>query len=433
MRLYSTKKSVPEVSLEEAVFKGLPSDNGLYMPLEIPKLPSSFFENIQNLSFQEIAFEVTKTLLGNDIPAEDLKKIIYDVVSFDAPVVKVHDNIHVLELFHGPSLAFKDFGARFMSRLMSYYLSKHNQDITILVATSGDTGSAVAQGFYNMPGINVVILYPSGKVSDLQEKQLTTLGGNITALEVNGTFDDCQKMVKDAFLDEELNKAYNLSSANSINISRLIPQSFYYFYAYAQAKKEGKEIVFAVPSGNFGNLCGGLIAKRMGLPIKHFVAATNANNIIPKYIETGNFDPKPSVATISNAMDVGNPSNYQRLAAFYNNQVEDVRKDITGKYYSDSETRAIMKKVYEETKYILDPHGAVAYLGLTDYLKETTNNVTGIFLATAHPAKFIEVVDEVLGMNIEVPERLKEAGRKAKVSILTGNQFEDLKSYLLNK
>lgn len=432
MRLYSTKKTVPEVSLREAVFKGLPSDNGLYMPTAIPTLPKTFFDTIEQKSFQEIAFEVSKALIGDDIPEKDLKKIIDDVISFDAPVIKVHDDIHVLELFHGPSLAFKDFGARFMSRLMSYFLSKEKSEINILVATSGDTGGAVAQGFYNMPGIHVTILYPSGKVSDLQEKQLTTLGGNITALEVQGTFDDCQAMVKEAFLDQELNEKFNLSSANSINISRLIPQSFYYFYAYAQVKKLGKKVVFSVPSGNFGNLCGGLIAKRMGLPIHHFVATTNANNVIPDYLASGVFNPRPSVRTISNAMDVGNPSNFQRLVAFYNEDIKAIRADITGKYYTDEQTEAALKKVYDATGYIMDPHGAVAYLGLRDYMAEHKGeDFTGIFFATAHPAKFIEVVNDIIDKHVEIPERLQESGRLKKVAVPMGNQFKDLKAYLL--
>ena len=432
MRLYSTKKSVPEVSLKEAVFKGLPSDNGLYMPTEIPTLPKEFFDTIETKSFQEIAFEVSKALIGEDVPAADLKKIIDDVISFDAPAIKVQDDVYVLELFHGPSLAFKDFGARFMSRLMSYFLSKEKSDINILVATSGDTGGAVAMGFYNMPGIKVTILYPSGKVSDLQEKQLTTLGGNITALEVQGTFDDCQAMVKEAFLDEELNEKFNLSSANSINISRLIPQSFYYFYAYAQVKKLGKKVVFSIPSGNFGNLCGGLIAKRMGLPIHHFVASTNANNVIPDYLASGVFNPRSSVRTISNAMDVGNPSNFQRLVAFYNEDVKAIRKDITGKYYTDEQTEVALRKVYDATGYIMDPHGAVAYLGLVDYQREhASEETTGIFFATAHPAKFIEVVNDIIDRHVEIPERLQEAGKLKKVSIEMGNKFKDLKSYLL--
>jgi threonine synthase len=433
MKFYSTKKTVAEVSLKEAIFQGLPSDNGLYMPTAIPALPQAFFDTIEQKTFPEIAFEVAKALIGDDVPEKELKKIIDDVISFDAPVIKIHDDIHVLELFHGPSLAFKDFGARFMSRLMSYFLSKEKSDINILVATSGDTGGAVAMGFYNMPGIKVTILYPSGKVSDLQEKQLTTLGGNITALEVQGTFDDCQAMVKEAFLDEELNKKFNLSSANSINISRLIPQSFYYFYAYAQVKKLGKKVVFSVPSGNFGNLCGGLIAKRMGLPIHHFVATTNANNVIPDYLASGIFNPRPSVRTISNAMDVGNPSNFQRLIAFYNEDIKAIRADITGKYYGDEQTEVALKKVYDATGYIMCPHSAVAYLGLKDYMEEhAEESLTGVFLATAHPAKFIEVVNDVIDKHVEIPERLQESGRLKKVAVPMGNQFKDLKAFLLN-
>ncbi|MFN8414722.1 MAG: threonine synthase [Cytophagaceae bacterium] len=433
MKLYSTKRSVPEVDLKEAVFKGLPDDNGLYMPESIPTLPASFYENIDKLSFQEMAFEVSKALIGQDVPDADLKAIIDDVLNFDAPVVKVEDNIHVLELFHGPSLAFKDFGARFMSRLMAYFLRKENKRITILVATSGDTGSAVAQGFLNTPGIDVVILYPSGKVSDLQEKQLTTLGNNIVALEIDGVFDDCQRMVKEAFLDKELTSKMNLSSANSINISRLIPQSFYYFYAYAQTKKLGKPVVFSVPSGNFGNICGGLIAKRMGLPIAKFVASTNANDVIPKYLNTGLFEPRPSVATISNAMDVGNPSNYQRMVELYGNDLNALKKDVVGKAYDDKTTAAALKDVYTRTGYVMDPHGAVGYLGLKEYLKESGSDATGIFLATAHPAKFIEVVNEVIEKEVEIPQRLLEVAKKEKVSIPMKADFALLKKYLLER
>ncbi len=433
MKLFSTKRSVPEVDLKEAVFKGLPDDNGLYMPESIPTLPKSFFETMDTLSFQEIAFQVSKALIGEDVPDADLKIIIEDVVNFDAPVVQVEENIHVLELFHGPSLAFKDFGARFMSRLMAYFLRKENKRITILVATSGDTGSAVAQGFLNAPGIDVVILYPSGKVSDLQEKQLTTLGNNIVALEVDGVFDDCQRMVKEAFLDKELTGKINLSSANSINISRLIPQSFYYFYAYAQVKKLGKPVVFSVPSGNFGNLCGGLIAKRMGLPVAKFVATTNANDVIPQYLYTGLFEPRPSVQTISNAMDVGNPSNFQRMIELYGNDWTALKNDVVGKAYDDATTAAALKDVYTRTGYVMDPHGAVGYLGLKDYLQDSAMDATGIFLATAHPAKFIEVVNEVIGKEVEIPERLKEVAKKEKVAIPMTADFQLLKKYLLER
>ncbi len=431
MKLYSTNHQVPAVNLKEAVFKGLPDDNGLYMPENIPALPASFFENIDKRSFQDIAFEVCNALIGDEVPEKEIRSIVDDVLTFDAPVVKIEDNVYVLELFHGPTLAFKDFGARFMARLMSYFLQKEKKEIMILVATSGDTGSAVAQGFLDKEGIKVTILYPSKKVSDLQEKQLTTLGKNITALEVSGTFDDCQRMVKQAFLDKEITSKINLSSANSINISRLIPQSFYYFYAYAQAKKLGKKVVFSVPSGNFGNICAGLIAKKMGLPIDVFVASTNANDIMPKYINTGIFEPKASVATISNAMDVGNPSNYPRVIELYGKDINALRKDVVGKTYTDEQTAAAVKSVYKATGYIMDPHGAVGYLGLKEYVKESGQDVTGIFLATAHPAKFIEVVNDIIEKDVEIPAQLKELIDKKKESIVIENDFEKLKSFLL--
>lgn len=431
MQLYSTKTPSHIVNLKEAVFKGLPPDNGLYVPTHFPKLPDSFFKNIDQLSFQEIALEVSKALIGDDIPSEILKKLICDFLTFDAPVLKIEDNVHVLELFHGPSLAFKDFGARFMAKIMSYFLENDNKEINILVATSGDTGSAVAQGFFNAPGVKVTILYPSKKVSDIQEKQLTTLGGNITAIEIDGTFDDCQRLVKEAFLDKELNEKINLSSANSINISRLIPQSFYYFYAYAQLKSLGKPLVVSVPSGNFGNLCGGLIAKRMGLPIQKFVASTNANDIVPSYLLKGIFEPRPSVQTISNAMDVGNPSNFARLMAFYENDIEKIREDIIGKRFTDIETREAVSEVFSKTGYILDPHGAVGYLGLKSFVAESKQDVTGVFLATAHPCKFPEVVEKLINKPIEVPERLQKIAGKKKVSIPMTKEFSSLKSFLL--
>jgi threonine synthase len=431
MKLYSTKNPEAVVSLKEAVFKGLPPDNGLYMPVGIPKLPTGFFDTIEKYSFQDIAYEVCKALIGDDIPEKDLRLIVDEVLTFDAPVVHVKDNLYVLELFHGPSFAFKDFGARFMARLMSYFLTKENKEINILVATSGDTGSAVAQGFLDMPGIKVTILYPSKKVSEIQEKQLTTLGKNITALEVNGNFDDCQRMVKEAFLDKELNEKITLSSANSINISRLIPQSFYYFYAYAQVKKIGKPVVFCTPSGNFGNLCAGLIGKRMGLPVSKFVAATNANDIVPKYLSTGLFEPKSSVATISNAMDVGHPSNFARIEALFEGDLAKTKSEIIGKSYNDGQTKKAMKEIYEETGYIMCPHTAVAYLGLSDYLKEWGSDATGVFLATAHPAKFVDIVEEVIGTKIQIPEKLEIVLRKEKESILMSNNFNDFKQFLL--
>ncbi|MCU0429061.1 MAG: threonine synthase [Cytophagaceae bacterium] len=433
MQLYSTKNKASRVSLEEAVFKGLPPDNGLYMPEAIPALPASFFEQIEHLSFQEIAFRVCQALIGSEIPDEELKSIVSDVLTFDAPVIKVEEGMHVLELFHGPSFAFKDFGARFMARLMSYFLQKEKKEITILVATSGDTGSAVAQGFYNMPGIRVVILYPSGKVSEIQEKQLTTLGGNVTALEVAGTFDDCQRMVKEAFLDASLTSQMMLSSANSINISRLIPQSFYYFYAYAQLKPLGKPVVFCTPSGNFGNLCGGLFAQRMGLPVHAFIASTNANDIVPAYLKSGVFHPKPSVATISNAMDVGNPSNFARIQDLYDGDLEKTKAHISGYSFNDAQTREAMRSVYRQSGYIMCPHTAVAYLGLKQYQSENPTAVNGVFLATAHPAKFVDIVEETIESRIQIPVKLQEAMNKPKQSIPLANKFEDLKNYLLQR
>lgn len=430
MQLYSTKNPSELVSFKEAVFKGLPSDNGLYMPVSIPKMQDSFFENMEKYSFKEIAVQVCQALISEDIPADVLENIIDDVLTFDAPLVEVEDKVYVLELFHGPSLAFKDFGARFMARVMSYFLEKESKEINILVATSGDTGSAVAQGFYKMPGIKVTILYPSSKVSEIQEKQLTTLGHNITALEIDGTFDDCQRLVKEAFLDESLNKKMNLSSANSINISRLIPQSFYYFYAWSKLKKYGKPVVFSVPSGNFGNLCGGLIAKRMGLPIHKFVAATNANDIVPEYLESGLFAPRPSVSTISNAMDVGNPSNFARLMALYDNDLNKIKTEIAGKSYTDEETKYIINHIFEKTKYVLDPHGAIGYLGLKDYMEEDTECI-GAFLATAHPSKFLEVVQSLVTTPIVLPERLQTIVNKKKSSIEMSKEFNSLKNFLL--
>jgi len=433
MLLYSTKHESPDVSLEEAVFRGLPPDNGLYMPHEIPTLPASFFENIDKLTINEIALEVCKALLEDDIPADDLKTIVDRAITFESPIVEIEKDTYVLELFHGPSMAFKDFGARFMASLMSYFLQKSQKDIHILVATSGDTGGAVAQGFYKTAGIKVTILYPTGKVSDIQEKQLTTLGENVTALEVDGTFDDCQALVKGAFLDKELSTTFNLASANSINISRLIPQAFYYFSAYAQLKKMGntKPVVFCVPSGNFGNLSAGLIAQRMGLPIQQFVAATNVNNIVPSYLSTGVYEPKPSQETISNAMDVGNPSNFIRMRILAGDAYEEVVKHISGDFRDDAETRVAMKEVFDRTGYVMCPHTAVAYLGLKDYTKSLQEEVAGVFLSTAHYAKFLDVVEETLGTKVEVPARLSDLLSKEKVAIPMSKNFEDFKAYLL--
>lgn len=431
MELYSTKHESPNVNLEQAVFRGLPPDNGLYMPTQIPQLPISFFEKIHELSLPEIAFEVTKTLIGDEVPESAIRSIIEDAVNFEAPLVEVEKDIYSLELFHGPTLAFKDFGARFMSRLMGHFLEKEQKEIHILVATSGDTGSAVAQGFLGVPRIKVTILYPSGKVSEIQEKQLTTIGQNITALEIDGTFDDCQKLVKQAFLDDEIRSKKHMTSANSINIARLIPQSFYYFNAYARTVANGKPVVFCVPSGNYGNLCGGLIAMKMGLPIKHFVAATNENHIVPDYISNGTFEPKPSVKTIANAMDVGNPSNFPRFISLLDGEWEAVKEKVSGKWYTDDQIKEITKKVFSERGYVMCPHTAIGYQGLKDSLANMDEEVTGIFLSTAHPAKFTDVVEEAISQKVALPQRLQEAVDKEKKSIKMPNDFEKLKEYIL--
>lgn len=433
MILYSTKNQQLKATLEEAVFRSLPPDNGLYMPEYIPKVSTDFLNNIENLTFNEIAFAISKTLLSEDIPETDIQMIVERAFDFDAPVIEIEDKTYCLELFHGPSMAFKDFGARFMASLMSYFLMRSQKEIQILVATSGDTGGAVAQGFHNVPGINVTILYPSGKVSDIQEKQLTTLGGNVTALEVDGTFDDCQALVKQAFLDAELNQKYNLASANSINISRLIPQSFYYFRAYAQVKHLGLPVVFSVPSGNFGNLSAGLLAYRMGLPVEHFIATTNRNNVVPNYLENGVYNPAPSVETISNAMDVGNPSNFVRMTRFFGDDWERVKQDISGFWFNDEQTKNAMREVYSRTGYLMCPHTAVAYLGLKEYVSLTKKDVAGVFLSTAHYAKFLDVVEDALGTNeVEIPKRLSDLLSKEKVATQIGKRFEDFKAYLMS-
>jgi threonine synthase len=431
MELYSTNHISSNVDLEEAVFRGLPSDNGLYVPVDIPKLPKDFFDSIDLLSFPEIAFRVTKTLLSGSLTDEQIRSITAESINFDAPLVNVEDNIYSLELFHGPSLAFKDFGARFMARLMSHYLKKSNKEINILVATSGDTGGAVALGFLNVPGIKVTILYPSGKVSTLQEKQLTALGNNISALEILGTFDDCQRMVKEAFLDPELNEKLNLSSANSINIARLIPQSFYYFYAYSRLKNKELPIVFSVPSGNFGNLSAGLIALKMGLPVHHFIASTNVNDIIPKYLETGKYEPRPSIQTLSNAMDVGNPSNYARIKALFGEEHSAIIERIKGYSFTDEETKLAIREIFEQTGYIMCPHTAIAYLGVKNYKSFDSAEFTSVFLSTAHPAKFIDVLDKDIAAKVEIPASLQALADKPKVSEVTEAKFERLKEYLL--
>lgn len=431
MNYYSTNNKNTKVNLKQAVTQGLAPDNGLYMPEHIPALPSSFFNSINEKSFQEIAFTVAENLIGNDIPNDELKRIIAHTIDFDAPLVEIEPNVFSLELFHGPTLAFKDFGAKFMSHLLGYFAKQQEGEIVILVATSGDTGSAVANGFLKVPGTRVVVLYPSGKVSEVQEKQFTTLGNNITAIEIDGTFDDCQRLVKQAFLDDDLKKKFFLTSANSINIARLIPQSFYYFQAYAQLKDKSKSLVFSVPSGNFGNLTGGLLAKRMGLPVEKFIATTNINDVVPKYLDTKLFSPRPSTQTMSNAMDVGNPSNFVRLLDLYNQDFEALSNDIKGYAFTDDETRDAMRQVYAKQRYVMDPHGAIGYLGLKKYIGETHKEVLGIFLETAHPGKFIDVVEDTLQQKIQLPKVLQEFMKGEKLTVKMGNAFPDFKEYLI--
>jgi threonine synthase len=428
MQFYSTNKQVPSVSFEEAVFKGLPDDNGLFMPERIPQFSREFLDNIPSMSFADIAFEAAKLVIEDEIPEDELKTIVEDAFDFDAVLRNVHGNINVLELFHGPTLAFKDFGARFMARTMAYFLKSDGREINILVATSGDTGSAVAQGFLGVKGIKVTLLYPKGKVSKIQEQQLTTLGQNITALEVDGTFDDCQKLVKTAFLDRDLNLTLNLSSANSINIARLLPQSFYYTYAYSRLVKESENLVFCVPSGNYGNLCGGLLAKHMGVPISRFIAASNSNDIVPKYLETSEFKPKASIQTISNAMDVGNPSNFARMMDLYQNDYQKITQDIKGISFDDEATRSLIKEVYENHQYLMCPHTAIGYGGLRRYLKE---DETGVFLSTAHPCKFKDIVDELIPVEVEIPLRLRKIIERKKQALSMTTEYVDFKAFLL--
>ncbi len=430
MKYYSTNKIVSEVSLEEAVIKGLAADKGLYMPNKIKKLPAEFFENIDKMSFQEMSFRVAEAFFGEDIPADDLKAIVYDTLSFDTPVVHVNDNIYSLELFHGPTLAFKDVGGRFMARLLGYFVKNSNDKrVNVLVATSGDTGSAVANGFLGVDGVHVYVLYPKGKVSEIQEKQFTTLGRNITALEIEGCFDDCQALVKRAFLDEELNNTMFLTSANSINLARFLPQSFYYFHAYAQLKKMGKadNVVISVPSGNFGNITAGLFAQEMGLPIKRFIAANNSNDIFYHYLRTGNFEPKASVCTIANAMDVGNPSNFARILDLYGYNHANICNHISGETYNDRQIANGVKETWEKHQYLLDPHGACGYLALKDQLQA---DETGVFLETAHPAKFKDTIDNILGADIEIPLPLQEFMKGTKKTVLMSKEFDDLKNFL---
>ncbi len=449
MKYYSTNGQAPIADLKKAVVKGLAEDRGLYMPEEIYKLPRQFFDDIETMKFQDIAYNVASNFFGDDVDGDALQDIVYDTLSFDCPVVKVTDNIYALELFHGPTLAFKDVGARFMARLLRYFTSTTSgtsitsttsKPINVLVATSGDTGSAVANGFLGVEGIHVYVLYPKGKVSPIQECQFTTLGKNITAIEVDGVFDDCQALVKSAFMDAELNQHMKLTSANSINVARFLPQAFYYFNAYARMKALGKadELVMCVPSGNFGNICSALFGHEMGLPIKRFIAANNANDIFYKYLQTGKYEPKASIQTLANAMDVGDPSNFARILNLYSKNgqrnAEESHQAITslisGATYSDDQIRKTMQQCYEETGYVLDPHGACGYQALKDGLKP---GEVGVFCETAHPAKFKEKVDDILGTDIEIPARLKAFMEGEKQSVAMSKDFADFKAYLMRQ
>lgn len=446
MKYYSTNGKAPIADLQKAVVKGLAEDRGLYMPEHIKQLPKEFFNTIETKSFQEIAYTVADAFFGEDVEAEALKKIVYDTLSFDCPVVKVKDNIYTLELFHGPTLAFKDVGARFMARLLGYFTSNTSMTsksslVNVLVATSGDTGSAVANGFLGVDGIHVYVLYPKGKVSKIQESQFTTLGKNITAVEVDGVFDDCQALVKNAFMDEELNQHMKLTSANSINVARFLPQAFYYFNAYARMKENVKigkcknvkieeDLVMCVPSGNFGNICSALFGHAMGLPIKRFIAANNANDIFYKYLQTGKYEPKASVQTLANAMDVGDPSNFARIYDLYGKSHERISSLISGATYSDAQIEETMRQCYQETGYTLDPHGACGYRALQEGLKE---GEVGVFCETAHPAKFKETVDRIIGGDVEIPERLAAFMRGQKQSVELSKNFEDFKAFLMSR
>lgn len=433
MKYYSTNKQAPLATLHEAVVKGLAADRGLYMPERIKELPQTFYDNIDKLSFQEIAFEVAKAFFGEDVDESSLKDIVYDTLLFDCPVVPVTGNICSLELFHGPTLAFKDVGARFMARLLQYFIRQEGREqVNVLVATSGDTGSAVANGFLGVDGIHVYVLYPKGKVSRIQESQFTTLGQNITAIEVDGVFDDCQSLVKSAFMDTELNAHMKLTSANSINVARFLPQAFYYFNAYARMKAEGRgdNLVICVPSGNFGNITAALFAHRMGLPIKRFIAANNANDIFYNYLQTGVYAPQPSIQTIANAMDVGDPSNFARIIDLYDNSHDRITELISGATYKDEDIRRTIADCYRENKYILDPHGACGYQALKDNLRD---GETGVFCETAHPAKFKETVESAIEAEVKIPERLAAFMKGTKQSVLMSRNFEDFKTFLLNE
>ncbi|MEJ6567173.1 MAG: threonine synthase [Flavobacteriales bacterium] len=426
MNYYSLHHKSPNTTFKNAVVQGLAKDRGIYFPETITPLSEDFIQNIANFTNQEIAYEVIKQFIGDEIPTEQLKHIIKETVSFDFPLVNIDHNTASLELFHGPTMAFKDVGATFMARCLEYFNRESKEEVTVLVATSGDTGGAVANGFLGVKGVNVVILYPSGKVSDVQEKQLTTLGQNITALEVDGVFDDCQEMVKEAFLDVDIKR--KLTSANSINVARWLPQMFYFFIAYKELQKKNKDLVFSVPSGNFGNICAGIMAQKLGLPIKHFIASTNINDTVPNYLMNGVFEPKASKATISNAMDVGNPSNFIRIRELFNNDLEKLRTTFSSYSFSDDETRESMKNIYSSSGYVADPHGAIGYLGLKKYRLST--NEFGVFLETAHPVKFLDVVKETLSIQVKVPEQIQKVINNKKISIKISN-YDNLKRFLM--
>ncbi|MFA6598447.1 MAG: threonine synthase [Ignavibacteriaceae bacterium] len=431
MKFYSTNNKHLTASFREAVLTGIAYDGGLFMPNEVPHLPENFFRNIENYSFREIGFEVAKLFI-DDIDETDLRTILSNTISFPAPLIQLAENISILELFHGPTLAFKDFGAKFLANLLTHYLKDEKKETLILVATSGDTGSAVANGFYEKEGIKVALLYPSGKVSKTQEQQLTTLGKNIFAFEIDGVFDDCQQLVKQAFHDSDLTSIFSMTSANSINIARLLPQSFYYFEAYKQIKDKSLPFVVSVPSGNFGNLTAGLLAQKMGLPVHKFIAAVNANDVFFNYLESGKFESKPSVLTLSNAMDVGNPSNFARIISLFENNFKLLKKNITSASFDDGQTLAAIKEVYDKCNYTIDPHGAVGYLALKNYLQNSgLNNVNGIILETAHPAKFSEIVDKVLGEKVAMPERLSACLKEEKISVKTNKDYASFKEALI--
>ena len=430
MKYYSTNHKSDDVTLRDAVVRGLAPDRGLYMPERLNKLDKEFFENIDKMTFQEMSLEVAKAFFAEDIPADDLKRIVYDTLAFETPVVKVEDNIYSLELFHGPTLAFKDVGARFMARLLGYFNKDEKQLVNVLVATSGDTGSAVANGFLGVDGVHVYVLYPKGKVSPIQECQFTTLGRNITAVEIDGVFDDCQALVKNAFMDAELNQRMKLTSANSINVARFLPQAFYYFNAYAQMKRLGKadNLVICVPSGNFGNITAGLFGWFMGLPVKRFIAANNANDIFYNYLKSGVYSPKPSVQTLANAMDVGDPSNFARVLALYGGSHKDIAGHIGGATYTDEQIKETLKDCYERTGYLLDPHGTCGYRALKEQLQP---GEYGVFLETAHPAKFKEKVDAITGGDVEIPARLQAFMKGTKQSVELSKDYTDFRNFLM--